>query len=128
MNTSAEVVLNFADSGKDGFLFKLAGKQIEELQRVCGDTPLGVLGSRILAGAWDYRDIYHTVRLGLIGGGMPATEAQAKVDNYILPLAKEDDPSSPVRVAQAVISAVFFGMDEIIEDAPPGKAKAATDS
>jgi len=130
MNTSAEVTVRFADSGPDGYVFALKGKQIEELQRQCGNVPLGVLGNRILSGGWDYRDIYHTIRLGLIGGGMAPTRAQELTDTYILPLAEEDNPSSPVAVATLVISAVFFGMNEITEtgDVGPGKTKAATGS
>ena len=117
MNTSAEITLRFGDSAPEGYLFALKGKQIEELQKKCGsngeEAPIGTIGRRIMSGDWSFQDIFHTLRLALIGGGMPPTSADEVVRNYILPLAAEDDPSSPVAVAQGVMQAIFFGMDSL---------------
>jgi hypothetical protein len=96
MNTSAEVVLNWADGA---YIFALKAKQIEELQRVCGtannQSGIGEIAARVFAGRMTIQDIYHTIRLGLIGGGMAPVTAMQKVDAYILPLADPSDPSSP---------------------------------
>jgi hypothetical protein len=124
MNTSAEVVLNWADGA---YIFALKAKQIEELQRVCGtannQSGIGEIAARVFAGRMTIQDIYHTIRLGLIGGGMAPVTAMQKVDAYILPLADPSDPSSPWQTAKAVLSAAYFGVEEIKQ---PGEPVTAT--
>jgi len=120
-NPKAEVVLEWADGE---YLFALKGAQIEELEQICGKVGFGAIFQRVMLGTWFWGDIYHTVRLGLIGGGMGAVEAKRLTDTYIgrdrpsVPLAA--GPNNPESVARAVLGAVMHGF----EDIPSGEAGA----
>lgn len=61
--------------------FRLRIKQVEELQTLTACGP-EFLVSRILNGQWQVADIRHTIRLGLIGAGMPAVDALRMIENY----------------------------------------------
>jgi hypothetical protein len=127
MSTSAQVVLGFADNVDPGYTFKLDMKRIEELQSRLGGTGIGVIANRAFAGQFDIRDVYHTIRLGLIGGGMSPTDAQALVDQYVdgCALCPEGDDAAPLPTAQAILQALYFGMDEF---KPEGKEPAGEPS
>lgn len=121
----AEIALEWADGE---YLFALKGAQIEELQAQCGNVGFGAIHLRVLTGVWFWGDLYHTVRLGLMGGGMGAVEAKRLTDRYIgqetdsetrVPLGK--GPNSPLSVARAVMNAAMFGIEEAIKDAPPAE-------
>lgn len=119
MNTKAEVTLEWADGE---YLFALKGAQIEELEEKCGNVGIGLIYQRVKLGSYRYVDLYHTIRLGLIGGGMGAVEAKRLVDRYApgtVPI--ESGPNSPFSVASAILGVVFHGMEKL----PPGKAEAA---
>lgn len=107
----AEVTLKWADGT---YTFRLGMDQLEELQKKCG-APFGVIASRVFRDEFDIRDIVHTIRLGLIGGGMPAVEALDKIEFYVdgKPLAPPGDPSSSLAVARVILSAVYFGLGDI---------------
>lgn len=120
MNTSAEVVLKWAD-GEYKFALKL--KQIEELQRNC-DAGLGVIGKRMFSGDYRVEDVTETIRLGLIGGGTDAVKAKQLVETYALPLIRGNESSS-LKVAQAVIAVVWFGISDL-PDNTSKKDDAAT--
>lgn len=115
-----EVILHFADGE---FLFRLNGKEIEELQKVCGNVGFAAIYQRINLGVWLWGDLYNVARLGLIGGGMGAVEAKQKCDFYIghtkanYPLLGDGNAES---IAKAVINAAMHGF----EDLPPGEAEA----
>lgn len=136
-NTSAEVTIVCFD-GEHKLALKL--KQIDELQRVCG-AGLGVIVRRVTTGEFYSRDISETVRLALIGGGMPDVRALEIINTYVdgkalmlprPPLPGEEtgrDPSSPYNVARAVLDAAFFGMPELAKLAPDtGPAKKKTEA
>lgn len=120
-NPKAEIALEW---GGGEHLFSLKGAQIEELEQVCGKAGFGVIFQRVMLGTWFWGDIYHSVRLGLIGGGMGAVEAKRLTDMYIgkdkpgVPLA--NGPNSPESIARAVLGAVMHGF----EDIPSGEAVA----
>lgn len=59
--------------------FKLNIGQLRALQTATGVGPLFLLG-RITGSQWFVDDIIETIRLGLIGGGMPETEAKKLTD------------------------------------------------
>lgn len=109
------VDLEWAD-GTYPFCLPLA--QLEELQTLCDAGPM-VIAQRLEQGLWTSKEVYHTLRLGLIGGGMAPTEALRKTKLYVL---AEDRPwAENVPFAHAVISAVIFGK----ADEPVGKSRAA---
>lgn len=103
--------------GDGEYLFSLKGKEIEELENVCGKVGFGAIFQRINLGVWFWGDLYHTIRLGLIGGGMGAVEAKRLVDMYVgqsrlaVPLAA--GPNSPESVALAVMGATMQGVVDL---------------
>lgn len=120
-NIAAEVELKWADGM---YLFALKLKQIEELQRLCG-AGLGEIAQRLLVEErWKVCDIVETLRLGLIGGGTPTLRARELIDIYVdgRPLADPRDPNNSKVTAQAIIGAVYFGVEEAGDE---GKAEAA---
>lgn len=128
-NLKAEIALEWGDGE---YLFALKGAQIEELQEKCGKVGLGAIYQRVALGVWFWGDLYHTVRLGLIGGGMGAVEAKRLVDCYMGNDAGENraplvnGPNSPLSVAQAVLGAIMVGTEAKPKgEAKPGKARRA---
>lgn len=108
-NKKAEVELDFAD-GRYVFALKIA--HVGELQDKCR-AGLGEIANRVIGGAPRYEDVFETIRLGLIGGGMPPIPARDLVERYILPIADPADPASPLSTAQAILGAAWFGLEEI---------------
>jgi hypothetical protein len=97
------------------FSFALPLAQLEELQTLCDAGPL-VVAQRLELGQWTSKEVYHTLRLGLIGGGMPPAEALRKTRLYVL-----DRPwLENVMPALAVMQAVLVGKP----DEPVGKSPA----
>lgn len=126
-NPKAEVILEW---GGGEHVFALKGAQIEELEQVCGKVGFGAIFQRVMLGVWFWGDIYHTVRLGLIGGGMGAVEAKRLTDAYIgkdkpgIPLAH--GPNNPEGIARAVLGAVMHGFEDLPEgEAPAGESPAS---
>lgn len=120
MSLKPEVILHFGDAE---YLFRLNGKEIEELQKVCGNIGFAAIYQRVNLGVWFWRDLYEVARLGLIGGGMGAIEAKGLTDFYIghtkanYPLVS--GPDNPESIAKAVLAAAMHGF----EDLPPGEDK-----
>ena len=117
----AEIQLEWGDGE---YNFALKGAQIEELESVCGKIGFGAIYQRVMLGTWFWSDLYQTVRLGLIGGGMGAVEAKRLTDMYIgrdkpsVPLAA--GPNNPESIARAVLGAAMHGF----EDIPSGEQEA----
>lgn len=129
MNTSAEITLEWGDGE---YLFALKMKQLEELERVC-DAPIGVISNRLFTGQYKISDVVHTIRLGLIGGGMEPVQAKRLVEQYVdgYPIETPNDEKSPWRVAFVIMQVVFYGLDSIKPPAEgketSGKSKPETD-
>lgn len=122
-NIAAEIELSWADGT---YLFALKLKQIEELQRLCG-AGLGEIAQRLLVnGHWYVRDITETIRLALVGGGMAPTRALEMIATYVdgHPISSMRSPDNPLTVAQAVMTATYYGIEEESGDGS-GKAEAA---
>jgi hypothetical protein len=121
----ATLVLEWADGE---YPFALPMGQIEELQRVCGDIGFGAIYQRVMLGAWKIEDLYHTIRLGLIGAGMGQVDAARLVKAYFNAPAMgfaADPKDSCENVAKAVLSSVMIGVPAPFGE---GKTKAATTS
>lgn len=106
------IELEWAD-GAYPFCLPLA--QLEELQALCDAGP-AVISGRLEMSTWKVGDIYHTLRLGLIGGGMEPVKALRLCKLYVL-----DRPwLENVLPAHAVIQAALIGKS----DEPVGKSAA----
>lgn len=78
--------------GDGTYRFRLAYAQLEELEGKCGAGTYEIyarlaprtdmLGRVVEAPGWHIADLFHTIRLGLIGGGMAANEALKLVLKY----------------------------------------------
>lgn len=131
-NLKAEVVLEWGDGER---LFALKGAQIEELQVVCGKIGFGAIYQRVMLSQWFWGDLYHTVRLGLIGGGLGSVEAKRLTDFYLGNEAGENrvplgaGPNNPLSVAQAILNATMVGMEDLPSgEAQPGKPRRKSTS
>lgn len=111
-NLKAEVALEWGDGE---YQFSLKAAQIEELEHVCGEG-IGRICARVFTKVdYSYKMIRATVRLGLIGGGMSAVDAERLCKAYVdgVPIDATNDPSSPLKTAFAILKAVHFGWEEL---------------
>lgn len=102
MSRSAAVTLPF---GGDDRRFRLRIGEWEELERLCGDVGPPVIMRRLSLGEWKQADVRETIRLGLIGGGMPEVQALGLVRRYLDELPIGDH----VTTAQAIVAAGIVG-------------------
>lgn len=130
-NLTTRVVLPFADGE---YPFQLKGKEIEELQKLCGDPEhgrlgmgIGEIGARVFTGRYGVREIRETIRIGLVGGGMSPPEARRLIAFYVdgRPIA-EPAGESPYDVARLILEANFFGVPEGTAPADVASTMAAT--
>lgn len=123
----ATLVLEWADGE---YPFALMPQQIEELQRVCGkngeEIGFGAIYQRVMFGVWFHQDLQHTIRLGLIGGGMGPVDANRLMRAYFnapsMGLAA-DSKDSCENVTKAILSHVMLGSPAPLGE---GKTKAGT--
>jgi hypothetical protein len=109
MSRSTSITLPWADGV---YTFCLNVEDIRELQRKCDAGPAFILG-RLADGSYLIDDIYQTIRLGLIGGGLDPIKSLALTDRYVLKRPWLEN----IQLAQAIISAALAGF----EDEPLGK-------
>lgn len=110
------VTLPWADSDHT---FRLAWGAWAEIQEKCNCGPAELL-DRILSRRWRANDLFEVIRLGLIGGGMPATEALIKARRYV-----QDRPlleSVPVAI-QIVTAALLGPQDDAVQAGEPSATK-----
>lgn len=94
--------------------FRLTIGGAEELEEKC-DSGLAEIAQRLAQQRWKTRDVRETIRLGLVGGGLPPTRALVLVDRYAT------QGLDALRVlALAILSPMIFG----VPDDPPGKSGA----
>ncbi|MAM13022.1 MAG: hypothetical protein CML23_21740 [Rhizobiaceae bacterium] len=84
--------------------FRLGYGQITELQEKCDCGPMRLL-SRLQSGDWKIEDVFETVRIGLIGGGMEPKEALKLAGRYV----KERPPLESHPLALAIVFAGLAG-------------------
>jgi len=108
---SGKIELEWADmqgAGSGGkHVFRLPIAQLEELQERCDAGPQQIL-RRLIDGSWRVKDVTETIRLALIGGGMPPVDAAKLVMHYVSDGALGDN----VFVAQAAIMAAITSPDD----------------
>ena len=116
MSRSARVTLPF-DEPRD---FRLGIGELEELQERTDAGPEELL-ARIDLGRWRVSDIRHTLRLGLIGAGMQATEAAVLID-------RRAGPGNLIEwkpLVRAIIQAALIGAPDE-DDASSGETTGET--
>jgi hypothetical protein len=115
MSRNAEITFPFGDGEH---VFRLALGQLEELQEKCDAGP-GLVMKRLLSPLMEWRthDVRETIRLGLIGGGMSASEAIKLTRRYV-----DETPAwaENARLAASILGAALFG----VEDEMPGETEA----
>lgn len=74
----AEIVREWAGEDRP---FNLAFGGLMDLEEACGKVGFGEIYLRIGRHTYFARDIFHTIRLGLIGGGMLSVEAKRLMDD-----------------------------------------------
>jgi hypothetical protein len=133
MGTLNSVTLEF---GGGEYAFALNGREIEELEKACGvvnekgqliPVGFGAIFQRLILGVWRGSDIYHTIRLGLEGGGMAAVPARRIADGYAVPPYLSGTVGGPEQTAIAIANAAMHGVGEIEagdEADPPGEQMA----
>jgi len=105
------------DWGDGRHAFRLRIGELLELQELCDAGPVEIR-DRLLTGRWRVNDLLHTIRLGLVGGGMKPAAAIALTRRYA-----EDRPlQESVMPALTVITAAIIGVPE---DQPKAKGDAA---
>jgi len=98
----------FGDRERD---FALTPEMITELERVTG-RGIGGLCRAMFAGDFHHAEIVHTVRLGLIGGGVSPEEAGALVAAFAHPRPL----SETYPLAVAILETLWFGSSETKRD------------
>lgn len=121
MSRRADIELEW---GPGDVLFALKGAQIEELEAISPNPltgkpgiGLGAIWQRVMGGGWHACDIRNIIRLGMIGGGMGAVEANRLCKTYVdgVPISTitpdNASPNAPLLVAQAILSAAVIGVE-----------------
>lgn len=104
MSTKGGIELDWAEGT---FSFRLVMSGIIELEEKCG-APIADIVTRVNAGRYSFNDVRETIRLGLIGGGMPKLDALKMVRRHVddCPLADNSI------IARAILLGVLFGFSE----------------
>lgn len=103
--------LDWADGS---YTFKLGWGELELLQEKTDCGPLFLL-DRLAGKNWRVGDISHTIRLGLIGGGMKPEDALKLVRNYV----ESRPPLENTMLAYYILNAGVQGAP----DEAPGEAE-----
>lgn len=84
--------------------FRLTPKFIPELEHVTG-AGIGTLFKRLAEGHFHFAEIMHTIRLGLVGGGMCPKDAAHLCSSYV-----EDRPIAETwPIALAILERLWLG-------------------
>ena len=102
--------------GDGHYNFRLSLGDIRDLQEKCDAGPAFIMG-RLADGSWRVDDIYQTIRIGLIGGGLTPVKALGLAQKYVAarPLLEN------IMTAQLILQAALAG----VEDEPLGKDQVA---
>lgn len=68
----AEIIKEWAGTDR---LFRLTFGGVMDLEEACG-AAIGQIFIRVAGGQFRVADVYHTIRLALVGGGMPLIDAK----------------------------------------------------
>lgn len=109
MSRDASVTLDFADGT---YVFRLRYAELMQLQEATDAGPSWVLNRMMQPTpenrGWRVQDISHTLRLGLIGGGLEPIKALNLVRTYV----EARPPMESLLLAQAVLAAALMGVPD----------------
>ncbi|WP_088633236.1 gene transfer agent family protein [Phaeobacter sp. 22II1-1F12B] len=108
----ADLVLEWA--GKERH-FRLAFGGVLDLEEAIGEG-IGHVFQRVTVGRFGIKDVYHTIRLGLIGGGLSVVNADRLMKNHFDTRPYMDN----ARVAGAILADLMIGVEEEDEDQAEG--------
>lgn len=107
-------------SWADGrYQFALKWGELALLQEATDSGPLHLL-ERLGGKHWRTGDISHTIRLGLIGGGLEPAKALKLVEVYV----EQRPPMENVQLAYGILAAGVMGAPEEPLKKPRGRGKA----
>lgn len=117
MSRDAQITFPWADGD---YTFRLGWGELEQLQEACDAGPYVIL-TRLQDDTWRVGDISHTIRLGLVGGGMKMTDALLKVRRFV----EARPPTENLLFAQIILSAACVGAPEerVGEEGAPSPAE-----
>jgi hypothetical protein len=115
MSRDASITLPFADGEH---VFRLRWGELIALQEACDAGPYAI-SMRLARGLWKVEDISHTIRLGLIGGGMEPGKALSLVQTYV----EGRPPLETLALAQGILGIALMGP----KDEPLGESSAASE-
>lgn len=118
MSRDGSITLPFADGPKT---FRMAWGELIKLQEHCDAGPF-VVYTRLMTGGWKMGDISNTIRLGLIGGGMPAPEALTFVQQYV----ETRPPVESLPLAQGILGTALQGAPDEAPGEPEGEVGTAS--
>lgn len=75
----AEVYVEWA--GKER-LFRLSFGNVLALEEACSEAAIGAIFQRLSSGTFRAAEVYHTLRLALIGGGLPTLDAKQLMEKH----------------------------------------------
>lgn len=113
---------SYADLGGELRRFALPLGQLEELDEKTGTGPLAAL-TRLLDGSWRLPDVRDTIRLGLIGGGLPPVDAAKLVRRHVDGRPLEE----AVPIAATVLLAALRGRKVRADEGNAETARSASD-
>jgi hypothetical protein len=87
--------------------FRLAWRELMKIQEACDAGPYVVL-DRLVSGRWRLEDISEVIKWGLIGGGMPQSEALKLIEVEV----EGRRPLENLVIAQTVLGAGVVGAPE----------------
>lgn len=106
-----ELTLDWA--GKER-LFRLKFGDVMDLEEACGEA-IGAIFIRVVGGQFKASFVYHTIRIGLIGAGMPVMDAKRLLADHFDARPYMDNAS----VAGEILAALMTGVEPSDnEDAP----------
>ncbi|MEQ9241238.1 gene transfer agent family protein [Roseovarius indicus] len=115
-----EVIAEWA--GKER-LFRLTLGGVFDLEEACGKEAIGSIFKRVSSGGFHANDLYHTVRIALIGGGMSSLEAKQLMETHFhrTPYIKNAELAGDILIA--LMSGVEEGRKVDGEDRDPEPLK-----
>jgi hypothetical protein len=90
--------------GDHNHVFALGRLQVAELERLCG-SGIGAICNRVFRMQFSQAEVFNTIRLGLVGGGLSPEIAERLIETYAAPYPLE----ATYPLAVGTLEALWFG-------------------